>query len=146
MKKLLAAVSVASVLVAGTAATASAEAAPGRTAPDPTAQMFRPRLQVLKGALQVVLDTLGVSKQELRRALQEGATIAELAAAKGVDPKAVEDALVAKATSKLDEAVAAGTITQARADRIEQRLPERASNFVHREWPRIGVRARPASA
>ncbi len=145
MKKLLAMATVVGVLVTGVAATASAEVAP-RPAPDPTAQMFRPRLAVLKGALQVVLDTVGVTKQELRRALQGGATVADVATADGVDPAVVEQALVAKAESKLAEAVAAGTITQARADRIQARLPERASNFVHREWPRLAHRTRPANA
>lgn len=64
----------------------------------------------------VVADALGVTVDELRAALQDGQSIADVAAAEGVDVQVVVDALVAEARSRIADAVADGRITQEEAD------------------------------
>ena len=87
------------------------------------------RLSVAAGALQL-------SIADLRAELVAGTSVAQVAEAKGVDPKTVVDALVADATSVLDEAVEAGRLTREQADARIATLPERMQRFVDRT--RIG--------
>jgi hypothetical protein len=66
--------------------------------------------------LETAATALGITPEELRTALQGGQTIAEVAAAEGVDVQTVIDALVAEVKAHLDKEVAAGEHTQAEAD------------------------------
>lgn len=87
--------------------------------------------------LEAAAAAIGISEEELRTALRDGGTLAEVAEANGVDPQAVIDALVAELQTRLDEKVADGDLTQEEADdrlasgteRITERmtatLPER---------------------
>lgn len=79
----------------------------------------------------VVADALGITADELRTALQDGQSIADVAAAEGVDVQVVVDAMVAAAQTRVDEAVAAGRITQEEADtklaELETRIAERVN-------------------
>jgi hypothetical protein len=67
--------------------------------------------------------TIGISTQDLMKALASGQSVADVAKAHNVDPQKVIDALVADAKSKLDKAVAAGKLTQ---DEANQRLLKEA--------------------
>lgn len=69
--------------------------------------------------LQTVAEVIGVPVDELRAALADGQSIADVAEANGVDPQAVVDALVAEATARLDG--------------LEAALPERMADLVERE-------------
>lgn len=69
--------------------------------------------------LTTVAEVLGMSKDELRTQLAEGASIASVAEAQGVDVQDVVDALVAEAGERIDE--------------IETALPERITDLVNRE-------------
>ncbi len=97
IKKLVAGVALAGALTVGTAGVAVAADGNGGTATDPSAQPARRhpglRAEIRKGAVKVVTETLGVSRQELRAALQGGQTISEYATSLGKDPQAVVDAL-----------------------------------------------------
>jgi hypothetical protein len=87
--------------------------------------------------LEAAAGAIGITEEELRTALRDGGTLAEVAEANGVDPQAVIDALVAELQTRLDERVADGDLTQEEADeklasgteRITERmtstLPER---------------------
>lgn len=66
--------------------------------------------------LEVAADAIGITEEELRTALRDGGTLAEVAEANGVDPQAVIDALVAELQTRLDEKVADGDLTQEEAD------------------------------
>lgn len=83
-------------------------------------------------SLDAAATALGVTPAELGQQLRDGSTIAEIAAAQGVDVQTVIDALVAEATTKLNEKVAAGELTQTEADTklatIEERITERVNN------------------
>jgi polyhydroxyalkanoate synthesis regulator phasin len=67
-------------------------------------------------ASEALTDLLGVDAQELRTQLRDGATLAEIAEAQGVDPQAVVDELVGELTERVDNAVENGRIDQAEAD------------------------------
>ena len=137
MKKLVAGVALAGALTVGTAGVAVAAEGSG-TATDPSAQTAgrHPwlRHQLRRAAFGVVTDTLGVSRQDLRAAVQGGQTISQYATSLGKDPQAVVDALTNAATAKLDQLVADGRITQERADTVKGKLPARIDTLMNRQW------------
>lgn len=75
--------------------------------------------------LATAAEVLGMTEEELRSELQDGASIAQVAEAQGVDVQTVIDALVADATERLEE--------------IEAALPERMTDLVNRTgWDERG--------
>ena len=74
--------------------------------------------------LTTVAKTLDMADADLLSAVQDGKTIATIAKDKGVDLQKVIDAILAERKTQLDAAVAAGTITQARADLMLQNMKE----------------------
>lgn len=69
-------------------------------------------------ALATAAEALGVSEDDLRAALQDGSSIADVAEEQGVELQVVIDALVAAATERLEE--------------VEAALPERMTELVNR--------------
>lgn len=69
--------------------------------------------------LETAAEVLGLSVEDLRAELEAGRSIAQVAEAQGVDVQDVVDALVAKGTERLEQAIA--------------ELPERARELVDRE-------------
>ncbi|HEX2038817.1 MAG TPA: hypothetical protein VHF47_03680, partial [Acidimicrobiales bacterium] len=95
-----------------------------------------------KAGLDVAANTIGVSLEELRTALRDGRSIAQVAQSKDVDPQKVIDAMVADAKEHLADAVESGRLTQAQADEKAERLTERITDLVNRTGgPRGGRRA-----
>jgi urease gamma subunit len=97
-------------------------------------------------------EAVGVSTGDLRAALRDGQTIAEVAEANGTDPQHVIDTLVANGTERIDAALADGRIDQATADERKAALPERATDLVNgdldrdlRRHPRRSVAVRTAA-
>lgn len=84
----------------------------------------RPLTGVLKEGVAAVADVLGLTPAELRARLKDGKDLKQIAAAKGVPYATVTAAALAPVKARLDAAVAAGTIKQARADRILARLQQ----------------------
>ena len=82
-----------------------------------------------------IADALGVEEDEVRAALEDGRTLAELAEEQGVEVSDVVDAIVSAQRERLDEAVAAGDLTREEADRILAAAEERATAFVEGEVP-----------
>lgn len=105
----------------GTPSTSGAQDPESTTATDATAdapehdRWFGPRGERLATAA----EALGITEAELRTALAEGQSIAQVAEAEGVELQTVIDALVAAATEALEE--------------LEAELPERMNDFVNRE-------------
>ena len=89
-----------------------------------------------RGGLADLAEAIGISTDDLRAALRDGQTLAEVAEANGVDPQQVVDLLVANGTERLDSAVAAGRIDQATADERTAALPDRAADLVNGELER----------
>jgi hypothetical protein len=83
------------------------------------------------GPLEVVAEALGMTVDELRAALADGQTIADLAAAKGVPLDDIADAMMAAETGRLQQAVKDSRLTQEEAD---AKLAEmKASILAHLE-------------
>ena len=76
-------------------------------------------------------EFIGVSIQDLVTALQEGQTIADVAAANGSSGDAVIAAAVAEAEARLAEKVAAGELTQEEADARLAEITERVTERVN---------------
>jgi hypothetical protein len=70
------------------------------------------------GALEAAAKQLNLSLDELNTNLQNGQSLADLAAAAKIDPQKVKDAMLASITTQLDAAVKNGTITRTDADNI----------------------------
>ncbi len=145
IKKLVATVALAGAVTVGTAGVAVA-ADGGSTSADPSAQTAKRhpglRREVRRGAIKVVTDTLGVSREELRAALKGGQSVSEYATSLGKDPQAVADALVNAANAKLDQLVADGKLQQDRADTIKGKVPARVDTLMNRHF---GQQAAPQS-
>jgi hypothetical protein len=92
-----------------------------------------PAVRAFAGALKTAAEAIGISRQDLWHELGEGTSIAAVATAHDVDPKAVVDALVAAGTQKIDAAEASGAITAERAANLKDALADRAEKFVAKE-------------
>ncbi len=79
------------------------------------------RVEFMCGMWEAAAGALGMETSELREALVDS-TLEEVAEAEGVDYADVVAAALASAKTDLDAAVAAGTITQEKADEIYARL------------------------
>jgi uncharacterized protein YidB (DUF937 family) len=137
IKKLVATVALAGAVTAGTAGAAFA-ADGGTTSTDPSTQTANGhpglRREVRRGAIKVITDTLGVSRQDLRTALKGGQSISEYATSLGKDPQTVTDALVNAANTKIDQLVADGKLQQDRADTIKGKVPGRVDKLMNRHF------------
>lgn len=140
LKKLTAALAVAGAVtvgtlgVAGSAFAADGSSGTGGAATGQTTRHPGLRAKVAKAAFQTVLDQLGVTKDELKAALQGGQTITQYAESLGKDPKAVADALTQKANERIDQAVANGRIDETRAATIKGKVPDRVHHFLNRTF------------
>lgn len=92
-----------------------------------------PRLRDLaREEFKLAAETIGIPARELRQDVKGGQSISEVAEAHGVSTQTVVDAVVNDLSAKLDKAVTDGKITQERADKVKERLPERITNLVNR--------------
>ena len=85
--------------------------------------------------LDAAAEALGLSVEDLRTALSEGQSLADVAAANGVDVQSVIDALVAEAQAHMAEKVAEGDLTQEEADERLATVTERITAMVNGERP-----------
>lgn len=88
--------------------------------------------------LDAAATAIGISADELRTALQDGQTIAQVAESKGVDVQTVIDAMVAEFKAHLDEEVASGEHTQEEADQKLADVTERITDSVNNGMPERG--------
>ena len=95
---------------------------------------FRERLgqRGPRGAGEIA-EILGLEGSEIREALRNGSSIAELAEAQGVDSADIVDAIVARAEERLDTAVENGRIDDTQAAEMLTRAAERAEDLVNGE-------------
>ena len=85
--------------------------------------------------LNAAAEAIGITVEDLRTAVREGDTIADVAAANDVDVQTVIDALVAEATTRVDAAVADGELTEAKAVERKADLVEHITAMVNGERP-----------
>ena len=76
-------------------------------------------------------ELLGLERSELREAIAGGQTLADVAAAQGVDTQELVDALVDAAEERVATALENGRIDQERADEILADATEKAEDLVN---------------
>ena len=85
--------------------------------------------------LEAAATAIGITGDELRTALRDGSTIADVVAANDVELDAVVAAMVAEASTRIDEAVAAGRLTEEEATERKAALEEHITALVNGERP-----------
>jgi len=78
---------------------------------------------------------LGMTQAELREALQDGKTLAQVAKARGKSVDGLVGVLVAEAEKKLDRAVDEGHLTEAQKREMVAGLRERITDLVNGRFP-----------
>ena len=81
--------------------------------------------------LEAAASAIGISVEDLRTAVKGGDTVAEVAAANNVEVQTVIDALIADATTHLNQAVADGRLSEADAAERAADLSERITAMVN---------------
>ena len=89
-----------------------------------------------------IAEILGLEGSEMREALRNGSSIAELAEAQGIDSADVVDAIVARAEERLETAVENGRIDDTQAAEMLTQAAERAEDLVNGEIEFGGRRGR----
>ncbi|MEL6982527.1 MAG: hypothetical protein AAFO29_08890, partial [Actinomycetota bacterium] len=82
---------------------------------------------------EILEDLLGLSAVEIRDAMAEGSTLAEVAGTQGVGEDELITALVDAASERIDEAVAEDRLDAEEAEERKAGLEERISEMVNRE-------------
>jgi len=88
--------------------------------------------------LTAAATVLGISEADVTTALQSGQTLAQIAAAQGVDVQKLIDAMVAAETAEIQAQVTDGTITQAQADAQVANLTQHETDEVNGVRPAGG--------
>lgn len=88
--------------------------------------------------LEAAAEALGMSTSELRTALRDDQTIAQVAESRDVEVQVVIDAMVAELEEHLAEKVASGDRTQEEADQLLERGTERITDLVNNGRPERG--------
>ena len=83
-------------------------------------------------AVDVTAELTGTTSEDVRATLQEGASLASYAADNGVSRDELVSAIVAAMQANLDERVAAGSITQERADELAAEMETKVEDLVDR--------------
>ncbi len=81
--------------------------------------------------LNAAADVLEMEKDDLVVELREGNSLADVAAAQGIDVDSFKAQLLAEVQTDIDAKVADGTITQEQADQLSEGLEERIDNIVN---------------
>ena len=101
----------------------------------------RPAAGVVKDGADAAAKALGMTSAELRAELRSGKDLKAIAAEKNVPYATVTAAALAPVKARLDAAVAAGTLTQARADKILAKLEKSLADGRFRPCARCRRRA-----
>ena len=88
---------------------------------------------------EALTDLLGIDAEELRTQLRDGATLADIATAQGVEAQAVVDELVGELDERLTNAVDNGRIDQAEADQKLADAEAKITDMVNNGRPERGA-------
>jgi polyhydroxyalkanoate synthesis regulator phasin len=95
------------------------------------------------GDLDAASTHLGLTEAELRDALSEGRSLAEVAKAEGESVDGLVQALVSEAEERIEAAVGEGRLTRTQANELKEDLEARITELVNREpGSRSGFRDR----
>lgn len=87
------------------------------------------------GKLEAAANYLGMSEEQLRDALSNRKTLAQVARDRGKSVDGLVDAMLANMQQKLDEAVKAGRLTNAERNEMVTGLKKRITNLVNGRFP-----------
>lgn len=91
------------------------------------------RIRALRVAgLEAAADVMGLSIDDLRARLADGATLAEVALTHGVDEDTLVDAMTAPVAGQIEHAVKRGQLTEVEAAEALAKITERVSEAIHR--------------
>lgn len=90
--------------------------------------------------LDAAAEAIGIERDALAEALRSGETIADVAAANGVDVQTVIDAMVTAANERIDQAVTDGRLTEDEAAEKRAEIDQRVTDAVNGELPEGGPR------
>ena len=82
----------------------------------------------------VISEVLGIAADEIWDAVDEGTTLAQLAEAKGIDPQALVDRLVAEDDAWIEELVADGELDEDEAAEWREETAEFVRELVFEPW------------
>lgn len=99
-------------------------------APDTPEAGHGPRGELRGMKLEAAAEAIGISVDDLKAALKEGKTLAQVAEANGVDRQTLIDALVAAGNAQLDEL--RSTLPDRMAELVDRALPERGEGHERR--------------
>jgi uncharacterized protein YidB (DUF937 family) len=88
-----------------------------------------------EAGLDTVATTLGMTEAELRTALRDGTTIADIAKDKGVSVDTLVTKLVDAAGDRIDQAVTDGKLTDDQATKLQEGLKDRITAMVNGTRP-----------
>lgn len=86
------------------------------------------------GELAVVASALHMALSNLKAALADGQTLAQIATSAGVDPAKLIATVVNDATNKINTAVTLGMLARAQADKIMAMLPSLVTDVVNHSF------------
>jgi hypothetical protein len=84
--------------------------------------------------LDAAAKALGTTTDDLRSALRDGKSIADVAKDKNVDVNKVIDSMVTAAQARIDQAKTDGKLTQEQADRLKSDLKDRITKLVNGDF------------
>ncbi|NUQ37129.1 MAG: hypothetical protein HUU23_04915 [Caldilineales bacterium] len=96
-----------------------------------------PRLRLARAVFRIAAEEIGLTPRELLQELRQdgGRSIAQVAEDHGVEPDAVVEAVMDKASEKLAKLVAKGWLTQEEADEKLATMRERVTEFINKPLP-----------
>ena len=89
------------------------------------------------GKLEAATEYLGLTEAQLREALEDGKTLAQVAKDRGKSVDGLVDALVKGAEEKLQDAVEEGRLTEAEKREMLEGLRDRITDMVNGRFPRL---------
>ena len=92
------------------------------------------------GGLDAAAEVLGMEPEDLMAELRDGKTLTEIAEERGVDPQAVEDAMIAHMEEMLEQTEEDGTLTPECAECAHQGLGECEGNWQQGPGGFFGMR------
>jgi uncharacterized protein YidB (DUF937 family) len=89
-----------------------------------------------RGGFREVAKLLGLSTDELKTALKDGKTMADIAKERGIDRQKVVDLIADRMQERLDARLKDGDVTQEEYTARKARIPELAARIVDEGMPR----------
>ena len=90
------------------------------------------------GKLEAAAEYLGMTQAQMREALENGKTLAQVAKDRGKTVDGLVDALMKGAEEKLQDAVEAGRLSEAEKQEMLEGLRDRITDMVNGRFPRLG--------